>query len=64
MSQAEYQEKVCALIEQQWLPEQISNRLKLEQSSIQISFPTIYRAIHSGKFDPKGNHGYVRKGDQ
>ena len=39
MSQAEYREKVCALIEQQWLPEQISNRLKLEQSSIQISFP-------------------------
>lgn len=64
MSQAEYREKVCALIEQQWLPEQISNRLKLEQSSIQISFPTIYRTIHSGKFDPKGNHGYVRKGDQ
>lgn len=64
MSRAEYREKVCALIEQQWSPEQISNRLKLEQSSIQISFPTIYRAIHSGMFDPKGNHGYVRKEDQ
>lgn len=65
MSQAKYQEKVCPLIEQrQWSPEQIANRLKLEGSDIQISYPTIYRAIHSGMFDPKGNHGFVRKKDR
>lgn len=65
MSQAKYQAKVCSLIEQrQWSPEQIANRLKLEASDIQISYPTIYRAIHSGMFDPKGNHGFVRKKDK
>lgn len=65
MAQAEYQAKVCPLIEQQqWSPEQIANRLKLEGNKIQISYPTIYRAIHSGMFDPKGNHGFVRKKDK
>lgn len=65
MVQAQYQEKVCPLIEKrQWSPEQIANRLKLEGSEIQISYSSIYRAIHSGMFDPKGNHGFVRKQDK
>ena len=53
MSQAKYQEKIRILIEKyQWSPEQISNRLKLENSDIQISYSSIYRAIYSGMFDP------------
>lgn len=65
MAQAKYQEKICPLIEkQQWSPEQIANRLKMEGSDIQISYSSIYRAIHSGMFDPKGNHGFVRKQDK
>lgn len=34
-----------------WSPEQIAGRLKWEHSSFQISFATIYRAIHSGDLD-------------
>lgn len=34
----------------QWSPEQISNRLKYE-GGFAISYPTIYRAIHSGKME-------------
>lgn len=65
MAQAQYQAKICHLMEkQQWSPEQISNRLKLEGSDIQISYSSIYRAIHSGIFDPKGVHGYIRKQDR
>lgn len=34
-----------------WSPEQIDGRLKLEHSSFQISFATIYRAVHNGDLD-------------
>lgn len=65
MSQAKYQEKIRILIEKyQWSPEQISNRLKLENSDIQISYSSIYRAIYSGMFDPKKSHSYVKKQDR
>ena len=32
-------------LEEQWSPEQISNRLKEEKNAVQVSFATIYRAI-------------------
>lgn len=38
----------------QWSPEQISARLKFEHSNFTISYNTIYRGIHNGKFDEKG----------
>ena len=50
-----------------WSPEQIANRLKLENYPIQISYKTIYRAIHSGMFDTleqrrsNGNRGARRR---
>ncbi len=34
-----------------WSPEQISARLKLEKSELSISYSTIYRGIYSGLFD-------------
>lgn len=49
----------------QWSPEQISARLKFENSSFTISYNTIYREIYNGKFDEKelshGNRGAIRK---
>ncbi len=49
----------------QWSPEQISARLKFENSRFTISYNTIYREIYNGKFDEKGlshgNHGAIRK---
>ena len=51
----------------QWSPEQIANRLKLENYPIQISYKTIYRAIYAGMFDTpeqkrsEGNRGARRK---
>lgn len=51
----------------QWSPEQIAGRLKLENYPYQISYRTIYRAIHSGMFDvsrkrePDGVHTAKRK---
>ena len=50
-----------------WSPEQIANRLKLENYPIQISYKTIYRAIYAGMFDTpeqkrsEGNRGARRK---
>lgn len=45
-------EKVARLFfEEQWSPEQISERLKLENSKFRISYNTIYRAIYSGMFN-------------
>ena len=35
----------------QWSPEQISNRLKHENSADRVSYNTIYRAIYSGMFN-------------
>ena len=37
----------------QWSPEQISNRLKMEDYGLSISYPTIYRAAHRKIFDKK-----------
>lgn len=45
----------------QWSPEQISNRLKLDQSAFLVSYSTIYRAIHSGLFDRQHPGIYLRK---
>ena len=51
----------------QWSPEQIANRLKLENYPIHISYKTIYRAIYAAMFDTKeqkrstGNRGAIRK---
>ncbi|WP_409968268.1 IS30 family transposase [Bengtsoniella intestinalis] len=53
-------------IEKQWSPEEIQNRLFFENSPIQISYTTIYRAIYAGKYDTlqekrsKGNKGAKR----
>jgi transposase, IS30 family len=54
-------------LELQWSPEQISNRLLLENSIFTISYSTIYRAIYAGLFDTleqrrsEGNRGAIRK---
>ena len=39
--------------DEHWSPEQIENRLKLENNPFQISYASIYRGIHAGLFDPK-----------
>ena len=50
-----------------WSPEQIANRLKLEDYPTKISYKTIYRAIYAGMFDTpeqkrsQGNRGAIRK---
>jgi len=49
LSIQEVQEKVRELLEKYWAPEQISNRLRLEASPIQISASTIYRGIREGR---------------
>ena len=54
-------------LDRHWSPEQIANRLKLENYPIQISYKTIYRAIYAGLFDTPeqkrstGNRGAIRK---
>lgn len=52
-------------LEQQWSPEQISNRLKLEEVEMSISYNTIYRAIYAGMLEVKklshGESGVIRK---
>lgn len=49
----------------QWSPEQIANRIQLENSVLTISFKTIYRAIYPGDFNEAnlshGHRGAVRK---
>lgn len=40
-------------LEQQWSPEQISNRLRYENNPISISYSTIYRGICSGLLEVK-----------
>jgi len=53
------------LLEQQWSPEQIDNRLKLEKNEIQVSYSTIYRSIYLGDLEKEklshGQRGVVRK---
>ena len=39
-------------LERQWSPEQIANRLKIEGSSFQVSYSTIYRAIYDHTLEP------------
>lgn len=52
-------------LEQQWSPEQIDNRLKLEKNEIQVSYSTIYRSIYSGDLETEklshGQRGVARK---
>ena len=52
-------------LNEQWSPEQIAARLKIEESSYIISFNTIYRAIYRGDFNEKnlshGHRGAIRK---
>lgn len=52
-------------LEEQWSPEEISYRLRLENYPFNISYNTIYRAIYARKFDekglPYGNRGCIRK---
>ena len=54
-------------LEHKWSPEQISGRIKHEDSSIRISYSTIYRGIYAGLFDTleqrksKRNRGAIRK---
>jgi len=54
-------------LDQQWSPEQISNRLAHENSPFRISYNTIYRAVYTGMFDTPeqkhstGNRGAIRK---
>lgn len=65
-------EKLYAIVKdkflnQQWSPEQIAQRLKLEKSSYHISYNTIYRAIYAQMFDTpqqrrsEGNRGMRRR---
>lgn len=48
---ATYEVVKSKFLEEQWSPEQIEGRLKLEGSAISISDTTIYRAIWAGRFD-------------
>ena len=54
-------------LEQQWSPEQIEGRLRLENYPDPPSYKTIYRAIYAGMFDTKeqkrseGNRGMRRR---
>lgn len=41
-------EAVKEKLEEYWSPEQIAGRLKVTNSPLQVSYSTIYRAIHSG----------------
>ena len=52
-------------LERHWLPEQISNRLKLEVNLIQVNYNTIYRGIYSHGLEegelPEGQRGMAHK---
>ena len=63
LSIPKYRETVRKLIEEQhWSPEQIANRLKLENNPLQISYASIYRAINAGLFNgPLNKEGHLRK---
>ena len=54
---------VAALItEQQWSPEEIANRMRKENGDSPLSYSTIYRAIHTGRMEPKGKRKKSRHG--
>lgn len=66
-------EYVTKKLQEYWSPEQISGRLKMEQSPLQISFTTIYRYICNGILKIKKNclrrggrkpspHNYEKRG--
>ena len=40
-------------LNQQWSPQQISERIRLERPELFISYSTIYRGIYAGIFDPE-----------
>lgn len=52
-------------LEEQWSPEEISTRMRLEINQQAPSYNTIYRAIYHGDFDEPnlshGNKGAIRK---
>lgn len=52
-------------LNEQWSPEEIDGRLKLEKSKWSISYSSIYRAIYDRMFDEphlsSGNRGAIRK---
>ena len=45
---------VRLLTEQQWSPEEISQRIKLERGEKLVSYATIYRALRKGLMEAKG----------
>ena len=53
------------ILDEQWPPQQIANRAKLENSPYQVGHPTIYRAIHAGRLEVRklshGERGIARK---
>lgn len=49
--------------QREWSPEQIENRLALEGNALQLSYATIYRALHNGLLDGKKLR-YLRKCDR
>ena len=54
MAKGQLREAVSRLpVEEQWSPEQISNRLAKEGKAI-VSYNTIYRAIKAGIMEVKG----------
>lgn len=64
LSQAAYQDLIRDLLGQrQWSPEQIDNRLALENNPLQVSSATIYRALHNGLLDG-GTLWHKRKCDR
>jgi IS30 family transposase len=48
LQEQETRDKVIDLLNTTWSPEQISNRLQLDKSPVQISTSTIYRGIKNG----------------
>lgn len=65
LSDPNAREKIRHYIEDlHWSPEQISNRLKLEGNSLQLSWITIYRAIEDGLYDkPPVPYQHRKKAD-
>lgn len=54
LSSPEKRERIRYFIQElHWSPEEISNRLKLEENPLQLSYSAIYRAINAGLFDVK-----------
>ena len=51
------------LLLEDWSPEQIQHRLAFEENEVQISFATIYRALHQGILDEPSKH-YILQRDR